>query len=153
MLLRRVTKHVKDQNWFAVGIDFFIVVVGVFIGIQVANWNDVRQDHVLSGHIMERLDAEFVAISNEVDVALQSHQRNMDGLVAIIEVIDRKELTDEKVEAFKSGLLYSYTHRSSTYRSATNQEIIANGRIEFFAEDQATRREGPTPGVFLPFNA
>ncbi|MEL6859245.1 MAG: hypothetical protein AAFO74_12730 [Pseudomonadota bacterium] len=43
MLLRRITKHVKDQNWFAVGIDFCIVVIGVFIGIQVANWNDARQ--------------------------------------------------------------------------------------------------------------
>ena len=31
MLLRRITKHVKDQNWFAVFIDFLIVVVGVFI--------------------------------------------------------------------------------------------------------------------------
>jgi hypothetical protein len=27
-------KHVQDQNWFAVGIDFLIVVTGVFIGIQ-----------------------------------------------------------------------------------------------------------------------
>jgi len=42
MLLRSITKHVKDQNWFAVGLDFFIVVVGVFIGMQVANWNDVQ---------------------------------------------------------------------------------------------------------------
>ena len=33
MILRRITKHVKDQNWFAVGIDFIIVVVRVFIGI------------------------------------------------------------------------------------------------------------------------
>ena len=35
MILRRVTEHVKAQNWFAVAIDFVIVVVGVFIGIQV----------------------------------------------------------------------------------------------------------------------
>ncbi len=40
MRLRRVTEHVKAQNWFAVGLDFVIVVVGVFIGIQVANWNE-----------------------------------------------------------------------------------------------------------------
>lgn len=31
MLLRSLTKHVKAQNWFAVGLDFLIVVVGVFI--------------------------------------------------------------------------------------------------------------------------
>ena len=42
MLLRSLTKHVKDQNWFAVALDFFIVVMGVFIGIQVANWNEAR---------------------------------------------------------------------------------------------------------------
>ena len=42
MLLRRITEHVKAQNWFAVGIDFLIVVLGVFIGIQVSNWNEAR---------------------------------------------------------------------------------------------------------------
>ena len=42
MLLRSVSRHVKDQNWFAVLIDFAIVVFGVFIGIQVANWNAMR---------------------------------------------------------------------------------------------------------------
>ena len=42
MLLRRVIEHVKAQNWTAVALDFGIVVVGVFIGIQVSNWNDAR---------------------------------------------------------------------------------------------------------------
>jgi large-conductance mechanosensitive channel len=32
----------SEQNWLAVFIDFVIVVIGVFIGIQVANWNDER---------------------------------------------------------------------------------------------------------------
>jgi hypothetical protein len=45
MLLRRVIEHVRTQNWTAIGIDFLIVVVGVFIGIQVSNWNEaVRMD-------------------------------------------------------------------------------------------------------------
>lgn len=38
MILRRLTNHMKDQNWFAVGLDFSIVV-GVFIGLQVNSWN------------------------------------------------------------------------------------------------------------------
>ena len=42
MLLRSISKHIKDQNWFAIFIDFIIVVIGVFIGIQVANWNEAR---------------------------------------------------------------------------------------------------------------
>jgi Family of unknown function (DUF6090) len=44
MILRRVIEHAKTQNWFAVMLDFFVVVIGVFIGIEVANWNQARQD-------------------------------------------------------------------------------------------------------------
>lgn len=60
MLLRRVTQHVKDQNWFAVGIDFVIVVVGVFIGIQVANWNDARTNEYREAEILETIYAELL---------------------------------------------------------------------------------------------
>ncbi len=44
MIPRRVAEHAKAQNWFAVALDLFIVVIGVFIGIEVANWNQTRQD-------------------------------------------------------------------------------------------------------------
>ena len=39
MLLHRVINHVRAQHWTAVLLDFVIVVVGVFIGLQVDNWN------------------------------------------------------------------------------------------------------------------
>ncbi|MFZ5619259.1 MAG: DUF6090 family protein [Pseudomonadota bacterium] len=44
MILRRVIAHFRKQEWTAIAIDFVIVVVGVFIGIQVANWNEARRD-------------------------------------------------------------------------------------------------------------
>ena len=40
MLLRSLTKHVKDQNWFAVFLDFFIVVAGILIAFQINSWSD-----------------------------------------------------------------------------------------------------------------
>ena len=39
MLLSRVIEHVKNQHWTAVILDFVIVVMGVFIGLQVQDWN------------------------------------------------------------------------------------------------------------------
>jgi hypothetical protein len=44
MILRRFTQHVTEQNWFAVGLDLVVVVVGIFLGLQVTQWNDARQD-------------------------------------------------------------------------------------------------------------
>lgn len=34
MLLRRITKHVKNENWFAVTLDFIIVVIGVAVAMM-----------------------------------------------------------------------------------------------------------------------
>jgi hypothetical protein len=42
MFLRRMVDHLKTQNWTAVGLDLSIVIVGVFVGTQVSNWNQER---------------------------------------------------------------------------------------------------------------
>jgi hypothetical protein len=59
MILRRVTEHVKAQNWFAVGVDLVIVVVGVFIGIQVANWNEERTQKLRERSYLAQLCEEI----------------------------------------------------------------------------------------------
>jgi len=69
MLLRRIVEHVKDQNWTAISLDFLIVVVGVFIGIQAANWNDERRAREQRAASMDRLYSEA-----EASVAYLRHQ-------------------------------------------------------------------------------
>ena len=44
MVIRRIREHVASHNWFAVGIDLAIVVLGVIIATQVNNWNEARID-------------------------------------------------------------------------------------------------------------
>ena len=55
MLLRRVIQHVKKQEWTAIWIDLVIVVVGVFIGIQVSNWNAGRVDDAWAQAYLARI--------------------------------------------------------------------------------------------------
>lgn len=45
MLFRRISQHIKDQNWTAVGLDSLIVIVGVFLGLQAQDWNQSRQEN------------------------------------------------------------------------------------------------------------
>ena len=69
MILRRVIEHVKTQNWTAVALDFVIVVVGVFIGIQVANWNDARGERRAYLNALDRLRGEINANYEMLDWA------------------------------------------------------------------------------------
>lgn len=59
MILRRVTAHVREQAWTAIAIDLVIVVAGVFIGIQVSNWNDARTAREREQALLVDLRAEL----------------------------------------------------------------------------------------------
>jgi hypothetical protein len=74
MLLRRVIERVREQNWTAVGIDFVIVVVGVFFGIQVSNWNEDRKSRQQEHELLERLKLEI----NQNIVSSQEKRRFFD---------------------------------------------------------------------------
>ena len=61
MTLRRVIDHFRRQEWTAIAIDFVIVVVGVFVGIQVSNWNAARIDKARAHAYLERIRADLNA--------------------------------------------------------------------------------------------
>lgn len=71
MLLRRVMEHVKAENWFAVGLDFVIVVVGVVIGIQVSNWNEERQLAAQERSYLGQLRDEILDNHGVVDLRMR----------------------------------------------------------------------------------
>lgn len=59
MVIRRIREHVADHNWFAVGVDLAIVIAGVFLGMQVNNWNEDRIEAEQSRDYRARLIGEL----------------------------------------------------------------------------------------------
>lgn len=127
MLLRRVTEHVKAQNWFAVGIDFVIVVVGVFIGIQVSNWNEDREMQRKAAVFTERLTDDLrkeawgyesvVAYSRQTNA---SQRRVLQALAGDIELSEEQFLID----AYRA----TQFRENNRYR-ATFDELVSTGAI------------------------
>lgn len=61
MILRRVIAHFRRQEWTAIAIDFVIVVLGVFVGLQVNTWNEARKDRATARSYLERIGADLDA--------------------------------------------------------------------------------------------
>lgn len=79
MILRRITQHVRDQNWTAIAIDFVIVVVGVFLGIQVSNWNGERAMRAEERDLLARMRIEAADASAEMAAYRAQHAFILDG--------------------------------------------------------------------------
>ncbi len=70
-MLRRFREHAAKQDWFAVGVDVAIVVVGVFLGTQANNWNQDRIERSEAREYRAQIIDNLRA--NEADVAMREH--------------------------------------------------------------------------------
>ncbi len=55
MILSRISAHIRAQHWTAIAIDFVIVVVGVYVGLQVNLWNEARVESLRRQQIIDSL--------------------------------------------------------------------------------------------------
>ncbi|MEM7430938.1 MAG: DUF6090 family protein [Pseudomonadota bacterium] len=128
MLLRRITQHVRQQNWFAVGVDFIIVVVGVFIGIQVSNWNDAQKEKAEEQQTLTQLAAEFqeieVALQNQIQIR-QGWASDLEKLIATLET-PGEPATEAEI---KAGLSAAMATGRMPPRSATYVQLTTGGKL------------------------
>ena len=54
MILRRIADGFVRQDWATVVVEFVIVVAGIFLGLQVNNWNELRMERAEERTNLER---------------------------------------------------------------------------------------------------
>jgi hypothetical protein len=69
MILRRVINNLKSQNWVGLSLELIVLVAGVFLGLQVDDWNEGRKDRAEEKLYLERLHEELV-----VDIAAKQDE-------------------------------------------------------------------------------
>ncbi len=134
MLLRRVTQHVRNQNWFAVFIDFFIVVLGVYIGIQVANWNETRQDRIKEVQILDSLRVDFQLLDNAAQHGVNFHKRALNGLGVVVEAVDLGVLDEANKTDFENGLRFGMYSAATNKSSGVLDELLASGQLSLIQD-------------------
>jgi hypothetical protein len=64
MFVRRLTTNLKEQKWTTIAIELIIVIIGVFIGTQVSNWNQGRVEKRQTARMLEQLRPQ---LNGEID--------------------------------------------------------------------------------------
>jgi hypothetical protein len=127
MLLRRVMEHVREQNWSAIGIDFVIVVVGVFIGIQVSNWNAERSTARQAALFTANLGADLREEAWRYQYIIEY---NLDVLAAAETAVNALAGTAPLSDGQLLVSAYRATqYKGATQRRATYDELISTGTI------------------------
>ena len=118
MLLRSITKHVREQNWFAVGLDFFIVVAGILIAFQITNWNEARSEAKLKLYYLERLQSDLTETSDYLSKRQTQAEMVLENINQFIGILNNPGTEDVDLvlittEYFTRGTDPRQSHRQS----------------------------------------
>jgi hypothetical protein len=125
---------VKDQNWFAVALDFFIVVAGILIAFQITNWNEGRRNQDLAAGYIERLQTDigtelqlWEKASDYFNTARDYGRVAVAGFDTPIEDLDEQFL----IAAYQASQVWFVAPSQATWG-----ELQSTGRIVNLRDDQ-----------------
>lgn len=127
MFLRRFMTRVREASWNAIFAELIIVVLGVFLGIQAANWNDARLQQREGREISERLIVDLRRDLNSRQILVNYYQAVFESAERTVDRLNSDSI--DNPSAFVIDLYRSteYAHRPAT--RATYEEIISTGKL------------------------
>lgn len=151
MILRRMTDAIKSQNWFQVTIEVAIVVLGIFIGLQVDDWNTAHQEKAEGEEYLERLYEDLKYDVGHFDVIKKAVKNKQFGLFNIENIIKTSDIgwtgqithfTGEKITLdifgaleFSTDFSWSFPNvRTTTFmdlQNSGNLALIDNSDVRF----------------------
>ncbi|MCP2678365.1 hypothetical protein NHF45_02340 [Maricaulaceae bacterium NA33B04] len=133
MILQNISRAIREQNYYAVALEFIIVLAGVVIGFQIQAWNEDRQVIARAEELTERLrDDLAMERLNILDT-----QAYYDVVIENAEVVARdlsgnRPVSDQVlvIAAFRATQFPSFPRFRSAY-----DELVSTGTLPLVPDD------------------
>jgi hypothetical protein len=117
----------------AVAIDFLILVVGVFLGIQASNWNEDRKDRGLANAYLDRIKSDLTydlkgLQAREAYWRASAEAGDRALAFAVDGQLDRDQWST-LLDFFNAGQIWSWAPSDGTYR-----EMLSAGRLDLLGD-------------------
>lgn len=146
MILTRFARHLRAQDWTAIGIEFALVVAGIVIGFQITAWYEDRERAVQEQLVLAALAEEVQTNLDELDAMLAFTRYKLSSLEELARRIDGERTTEDSLVSLFADLAwsrrvqFSYGAISGTIASG-GLALITNGDLRRSVAGLAGRME------------
>ena len=128
MILRRIAEGVRNQDWFTVVVEVLIVVVGIFLGLQVDDWNEARKERALEHEYLARLAGD-IRVDIDEFLKLQGIFETKAKMIADLQELPVAEILSRPEDQLALELDYTTWKALPEIQSATMTELTSAGRL------------------------
>lgn len=129
MILQRFARSLAKRNWGAAIAEVLIVVIGIFIGLQVDDWNQSRKDRIDEGIFLNSLHDDVLRAEELSSRLRQRRVELLDSMLSAADVLlkrdDRNALTGKECDA----IVWSTAFNITAPALPSVDELVGTGRM------------------------
>ena len=127
MLLKNIIRDIRRHNWLAVSVDFAVVVLGILLAMQLADWEESNNESKIIEEYTLLLMEDLKADQKRAELAAEYYtQVQQFGKNALTLWANTQELTPENlvVSFYQASNIFANNSTSGTYDS-----LASTGRL------------------------
>jgi hypothetical protein len=137
MILRRLAQQLREQNWAAIFIEFVLLVLGVFLGIQVANWNEARLTREKAQGYTAQLKADVRHESWRYQFLVEYHRDVRAAAEMAVAALSGTAVLSS--EEFLVAAYRATQYKQNASRRSTFDELVSTGNIGLILDSELRR--------------
>lgn len=134
MILRRLAQSMRKQDWFAVAIEFVIVVAGIFVGLRVTEWNEQRQLRERELSYLVRLAEDVGAMRAEIGEILDRADPRPEAALRVFRALEQCDAALATAEDFRTTFAFYQNQQTAVLVERTYEEMLASGALASMAD-------------------
>jgi hypothetical protein len=139
MRVGRLGRHVREQNWLAVGIDLAVVVLGILLAFQIDRWREQRADRAMEVAYIARLVADIETDIPNIRGSLVLAEERLGFAKLLMEAVHNSDVAMAEPARFLVAVQAASYTNVPVLASYTFEDLRATGNLSRIRSQEIKR--------------
>jgi len=130
VILSKFNRQLKSQNWLGVILDFLVVVIGIFVALQAADWNQSRLDQKEESYQLQFLYEELINNENTYQIELKEYQDILKKSFTASTLLTKDSWQPEHRKQFEQSIFSLFSFWGASFRPVSLRRLIDGGKLD-----------------------
>lgn len=136
MILSRLSRAIREQNWFAVILEFIIVVVGIVVGFQLTERYNEAQRSSAEAEYLNGVAGDYLIYQNILICRMNVEDEIMRGLMHVLDAINGVELDERQQARANLALTMSHVSQPGLPLEGNTSALVAGDLVGTISDDE-----------------
>ncbi len=124
MFLRRISAHIRGENWSTVVLDLLVVVVGLFLGLQIDTWWEGQKEARIESTYLQEIREDFELNKSSLDKQISRAEHIIRDMIVLHE---QSTLVEPSLSIVELNEKFSSIHHMPAFVIATRAYVNLTG--------------------------